>query len=29
MTILKEFAEYKKDTEYLNYLEESQKKLEN
>ena len=28
MTILKEFAEYKKDTEYLNYLEESQKKLE-
>ena len=27
-TILKEFAEYKKDTEYLNYLEESQKKLE-
>ena len=28
MTILKKFAEYKKDTEYLNYLEESQKKLE-
>lgn len=29
MTILKQFAEYKKDAEYITYLEESQKKLRN
>lgn len=28
MTILKEFAEYKKDTEYIEYLKDSQEKLE-
>lgn len=28
MSVLKEFAEYKKDTQYLKYLDESQKKLE-
>ncbi|HBA68299.1 MAG TPA: N,N'-diacetylchitobiose phosphorylase, partial [Lachnospiraceae bacterium] len=27
MSILKEFAEYKKDTDYINYLEKSQEKL--
>ena len=29
MTILREFAEYKNDTEYVNYLNDSQKKLGN